>query len=66
MQLEDLTADPPLLPGDAKLRAHSRLWTDYVSIHIYDNVFVLTIVGQSSYRPKLLPRPSRTEPAEAD
>ncbi|KAL2823883.1 hypothetical protein BDW59DRAFT_173178 [Aspergillus cavernicola] len=33
--LEDLNIDPPLLPpGDAKLRAHCRLWTDFINRHI--------------------------------
>ncbi|RAH74959.1 glutathione S-transferase family protein [Aspergillus aculeatinus CBS 121060] len=33
--LEDLNAGPPLLPpGDPKLRAHCRLWADYVNRHI--------------------------------
>ncbi|KAL3470028.1 hypothetical protein BJX99DRAFT_58374 [Aspergillus californicus] len=30
--LEDLNLDPPMLPlGDPKLRAHCRLWTDYIN-----------------------------------
>jgi len=32
--LEDLQQGPPLLPSDAKTRAHSRLWSDHVNRHI--------------------------------
>ncbi|KAL4808302.1 hypothetical protein BDV18DRAFT_158407 [Aspergillus unguis] len=32
--IEDLNVNPSLLPGDAKLRAHSRLWADFVNRHI--------------------------------
>jgi glutathione S-transferase len=31
LQLEDLDAGAPMLPADAKLRAHCRLWADHVS-----------------------------------
>lgn len=31
LQLEDLDVGPALLPADAKLRAHCRLWADHVS-----------------------------------
>ncbi|KAL4752986.1 hypothetical protein BDW72DRAFT_201946 [Aspergillus terricola var. indicus] len=38
--IEDLEAGPPLLPpGDAKLRAHCRLWTDFVNRHIVPNFY---------------------------
>ncbi|KAL4999743.1 hypothetical protein BDV10DRAFT_193474 [Aspergillus recurvatus] len=38
--LEDLNVGPPLLPpSDAKLRAHCRLWTDYVNRHIVPNFY---------------------------
>ncbi|KAL4976694.1 hypothetical protein BDW66DRAFT_159509 [Aspergillus desertorum] len=38
--LEDLNVGPPLLPpGDAKLRAHCRLWTDFVNRHIVPNFY---------------------------
>ncbi|KAL4982914.1 hypothetical protein BDW68DRAFT_191777 [Aspergillus falconensis] len=38
--LEDLNVGPPLLPpGDAKLRAHCRLWTDFINRHIVPNFY---------------------------
>ncbi|PWY80581.1 glutathione transferase [Aspergillus heteromorphus CBS 117.55] len=38
--LEDLNVGPPLLPsGDPKLRAHCRLWTDFVNRHIVPNFY---------------------------
>ncbi|KAL4881971.1 hypothetical protein BJY04DRAFT_207165 [Aspergillus karnatakaensis] len=38
--LEDLNVDPPLLPpGNAKLRAHCRLWTDYINRHIVPSFY---------------------------
>ncbi|KAL4908278.1 hypothetical protein BDW74DRAFT_174965 [Aspergillus multicolor] len=38
--LEDLNVDSPLLPpGDAKLRAHCRLWTDFVNRHIVPSFY---------------------------
>ncbi|KAL4913646.1 hypothetical protein BDW62DRAFT_214032 [Aspergillus aurantiobrunneus] len=38
--LEDLNFDPPLLPpGDAKSRAHCRLWTDFINRHIVPNFY---------------------------
>lgn len=38
--LEDLNFDPPLLPpGDAKSRAHCRLWTDFVNRHIVPSFY---------------------------
>ncbi|KAL4776470.1 hypothetical protein BDW60DRAFT_213862 [Aspergillus nidulans var. acristatus] len=38
--LEDLKVDPPLLPpSDAKLRAHCRLWTDFVNRHIVPSFY---------------------------
>ncbi|PTU18308.1 hypothetical protein P175DRAFT_0535224 [Aspergillus ochraceoroseus IBT 24754] len=40
--IEDLNFDPPLLPqGDAKLRAHCRLWTDFINRHIVPNFYRL-------------------------
>ncbi|GAQ33959.1 hypothetical protein AtubIFM61612_005121 [Aspergillus tubingensis] len=38
--LEDLNVGTPLLPpGDAKLRAHCRLWTDFINRHIVPNFY---------------------------
>ncbi|KAL4965084.1 glutathione S-transferase family protein [Aspergillus stella-maris] len=38
--LEDLNVDPPLLPpGDAKARAHCRLWADFVNRHIVPSFY---------------------------
>ncbi|KAL4782828.1 hypothetical protein BJX76DRAFT_275823 [Aspergillus varians] len=38
--IEDLNVDPPLLPpGDAKLRAHCRLWADFVNRHIVPSFY---------------------------
>ncbi|KAL4867021.1 hypothetical protein BDV12DRAFT_187008 [Aspergillus spectabilis] len=38
--LEDLNVDPPLLPpSDAKLRAHCRLWTDFINRHIVPSFY---------------------------
>ncbi|EAW10610.1 glutathione S-transferase family protein [Aspergillus clavatus NRRL 1] len=38
--LEDLHVGPPLLPpGDAKLRAHCRLWTDHINRHIVPSFY---------------------------
>ncbi|KAL4945407.1 hypothetical protein BDV06DRAFT_231014 [Aspergillus oleicola] len=38
--LEDLNVDSPLLPpGDARLRAHCRLWADYVNRHIVPSFY---------------------------
>ncbi|OOF95790.1 hypothetical protein ASPCADRAFT_130124 [Aspergillus carbonarius ITEM 5010] len=38
--LEDLNVGPALLPpGDAKLRAHCRLWTDFINRHIVPNFY---------------------------
>ncbi|CEN59444.1 Putative Glutathione S-transferase [Aspergillus calidoustus] len=40
--LEDLNFDPPLLPpGDAKLRAHCRLWADYINRKIVPSFYRL-------------------------
>ncbi|KAE8396482.1 hypothetical protein BDV23DRAFT_167910 [Aspergillus alliaceus] len=40
LELEDLNTGPPLLPlGDAKLRAHCRLWTDFTNRHIVPNFY---------------------------
>ncbi|OGM49110.1 glutathione transferase [Aspergillus bombycis] len=40
MQLEDLNTGPPLLPpGDAKLRAHCRLWADFINRKIVPNFY---------------------------
>ncbi|RLM00435.1 hypothetical protein CFD26_103205 [Aspergillus turcosus] len=40
LQLEDLNVGPPLLPpGDAKLRAHCRLWTDHINRHIVPSFY---------------------------
>ncbi|KAL2798458.1 hypothetical protein BJX66DRAFT_322798 [Aspergillus keveii] len=40
--LEDLNFDPPLLPpGDAKLRAHCRLWADYINRNIVPSFYRL-------------------------
>lgn len=32
--LEDLNHEPALLPTDARVRAHSRLWADHINRHI--------------------------------
>ncbi|KAI2933636.1 hypothetical protein CBS147320_1492 [Aspergillus niger] len=38
--LEDLNVGTPLLPpGDAKLRAHCRLWTDFINRYIVPNFY---------------------------
>ncbi|KAF7589681.1 hypothetical protein BBP40_003973 [Aspergillus hancockii] len=38
--LEDLNTGPPLLPpGDAKLRAHCRLWSDFINRHIVPSFY---------------------------
>ncbi|RJE22900.1 Glutathione transferase [Aspergillus sclerotialis] len=37
--LEDLNIGPSLLPGDAKLRAHCRLWTDHINRNIVPNFY---------------------------
>ncbi|KAF7170098.1 hypothetical protein CNMCM5623_002647 [Aspergillus felis] len=40
LQLEDLDVGLPLLPpGDAKLRAHCRLWTDHINRHIVPSFY---------------------------
>ncbi|KAL3489389.1 hypothetical protein BJX62DRAFT_252687 [Aspergillus germanicus] len=40
--LEDLNFDPPLLPpSDAKLRAHCRLWADYINRNIVPSFYRL-------------------------
>ncbi|KAL3455367.1 hypothetical protein BJX64DRAFT_295125 [Aspergillus heterothallicus] len=40
--LEDLNVDPPLLPpNDAKLRAHCRLWSDYINRNIVPGFYRL-------------------------
>ncbi|KAF9887765.1 hypothetical protein FE257_009571 [Aspergillus nanangensis] len=40
VQLEDLNIGPTLLPvGDAKMRAHCRLWSDYINRHIVPNFY---------------------------
>ncbi|KAL2839952.1 hypothetical protein BJY01DRAFT_250219 [Aspergillus pseudoustus] len=40
--LEDLEFNPPLLPpGDAKLRAHCRLWSDYINRNIVPSFYRL-------------------------
>ncbi|KAE8349340.1 hypothetical protein BDV28DRAFT_160576 [Aspergillus coremiiformis] len=40
LDLEDLNTGPPLLPpADAKLRAHCRLWTDFINRHIVPNFY---------------------------
>jgi glutathione S-transferase len=58
MQLEDLNTGPPLLPpGDAKLRAHCRLWSDFVGSvqHNAAEGHVLTNAGQPPHRAQFLP-----------
>ncbi|KAL2866520.1 glutathione S-transferase family protein [Aspergillus lucknowensis] len=38
--LEDLNIDPPLLPpGDAKMRAHCRLWTDFINRNVVPSFY---------------------------
>ncbi|KAE8371362.1 hypothetical protein BDV26DRAFT_286855 [Aspergillus bertholletiae] len=40
LELEDLNTGPPLLPlGDAKLRAHCRLWADFINRNIVPNFY---------------------------
>ncbi|KAB8258255.1 hypothetical protein BDV32DRAFT_139783 [Aspergillus pseudonomiae] len=40
LELEDLNTGPPLLPpGDAKLRAHCRLWADFINRKIVPNFY---------------------------
>lgn len=63
MQLEDLDTGPPLLPpGDAKLRAHCRLWADFVSF-VQDNArkwHTLMNADQPQHSAKFLPCASGT------
>ncbi|KAH8428153.1 glutathione S-transferase family protein [Aspergillus melleus] len=37
--LEDLNVGPPLLQGNAQLRAHCRLWTDFINRHVVPNFY---------------------------
>ncbi|KAK1149428.1 hypothetical protein N8T08_006651 [Aspergillus melleus] len=41
LELEDLNVGPPLLQGNAQLRAHCRLWTDFINRHVVPNFYRL-------------------------
>ncbi|KAI5300093.1 Glutathione S-transferase U1 [Ascosphaera atra] len=50
--LEDISPNHPLLPGDAKLRAHSRLWGDHVNRHIVPTFYKLLVDQNKEARPE--------------